>query len=444
MLDPFLTFINQHKLDLKKQPCLLTVSGGVDSVVMLHLFHQAGYPAGIAHCNFGLRGEESEADEQFVRELSSRCGFPFYSKRFDVKSFAKNTGISTQMAARELRYEWFEEIRAANNYIYIATAHHANDSLETTLLNLARGTGISGLYGILGINNHLIRPLLLSSKEQILAYAAENGLHWREDRSNDSDDYKRNLIRHKVAPVLKALNPSLEKTFNQSSAKLHSADRLLTEMLNDWSAGVIVVEDDQILISKEKLSAEREPAYRLWHILQDYGFAYAQVGKVIEGLNGLSGKFFQSASHTLLIDRQNLIVKKTETSDLDVEIHIEENQQEVEFAGQCISIIKKRLHANDELIKSRNSVSIDFEKLMFPLKIRRWSAGDMFRPLGMNGRRKKLSDLFIDLKMDQFAKKQVLVLLNGNGEIIWVVGVRLDERYKVQEDTTHILQVTVI
>ncbi|WP_255717340.1 tRNA lysidine(34) synthetase TilS [Dyadobacter fanqingshengii] len=443
MLDPFLTFINQHKLDLKKHPCLLTVSGGVDSVVMLHLFHQAGFPAGIAHCNFGLRGEESEGDEQFVRDLSSRCGFPFYSKRFDVKSFAKNTGISTQMAARELRYEWFEEIRAANNYIYIATAHHANDSLETTLLNLTRGTGILGLHGISGINNYLLRPLLLATKEQILAYAHENKLQWREDRSNDSDDYKRNLIRHKVVPVLKQLNPSLEKTFNQTSAKLRSADRLLAKMLDDWSADVVVKADDQILISKEKLSAEREPAYRLWHILQDYDFAYAQVVKVIEGLNGHSGKFFQSASHTLLIDRQNLIVKKTEASDFDVEIQIEENQQEVEFVGQFISILKKRRNANDDLIKSRSSVSINYDKLIFPLMIRRWRVGDMFQPLGMNGQRKKLSDLFIDLKMDQFAKKNALVLLNGDGEVIWVVGVRLDERYKVQEWTTFTLQVTV-
>ena len=443
MLDPFLTFINQHKLDLKKQPCLLTVSGGVDSVVMLHLYHQAGFPVGIAHCNFGLRGEESEADEQFVRELSNTSGFPFYSKRFDVKSFAKNRGISTQMAARELRYEWFEKIRAANNYIYIATAHHANDSLETTLLNLTRGTGLSGLHGISGINNHLLRPLLLATKEQILAYAHGHGLLWREDRSNDSDDYKRNLIRHKVVPVLKQLNPSLEKTFNQTSAKLRSADRLLAKMLYDWSADVVVKADDQILISKEKLSAEREPAYRLWHILQDYDFTYAQVVKVIEGLNGLSGKFFQSASHTLLIDRQNLIVKKTEASDFEVEIQIEENQQEVEFVGQGLSIIKKRRNANDDFIKSRSSVSVNYDKLIFPLMIRRWRVGDMFQPLGMNGQRKKLSDLFIDLKMDQFAKKNALVLLNGNGEVIWVVGVRLDERYKVQEWTTFTLQVTV-
>ncbi|MCF2502788.1 tRNA lysidine(34) synthetase TilS [Dyadobacter sp. CY107] len=409
---------------------------------MLHLYHQAGFPVGIAHCNFGLRGEESEADEQFVRELSNTSGFPFYSKRFDVKSFAKNRGISTQMAARELRYEWFEKIRAANNYIYIATAHHANDSLETTLLNLTRGTGLSGLHGISGINNHLLRPFLLATKEQILTYAHENKLQWREDRSNDSDDYKRNLIRHKVVPVLKQLNPSLEKTFNQTSAKLRSADRLLAEMLDDWSADVVVKADDQILISKEKLSAEREPAYRLWHILQDYDFTYAQVVKVIEGLNGLSGKFFQSASHTLLLDRQNLIVRKTEASDFEVEIQIEENQKEVEFAGQCISIHKKSRNANDDLIKSRSSVSINYDKLIFPLMIRRWRVGDMFQPLGMNGRRKKLSDLFIDLKMDQFAKKNALVLLNGDGEVIWVVGVRLDERYKVQEWTTFTLQVT--
>lgn len=443
MLDPFLTFINQHKLDLEKQPCLLTVSGGVDSVVMLHLFQKAGFPAGVAHCNFGLRGEESEGDEQFVKALANDSGFPFYSKRFDVKMFAKEKRISTQMAARDLRYEWFEQIRAAENYTYIATAHHANDSLETTLLNLTRGTGLSGLHGISGINNHLLRPLLLASKEQIREYAEENALLWREDRSNDSDDYKRNLIRHKVIPVLKQLNPSLEATFNHSSAKIRSADQLLKEMLDDWAAGVVVKSSDQIQISKAKLTSESRPAYRLWHIIQHYGFTYQQAEKIIESLNGISGKLFQSASHIVLIDRENLILEEVAVDESDFEIEIEENKREVKIGGRCLSLTKKDRNANDTVLKVQNSALINYDKLIFPLTVRKWRPGDVFQPLGMNGRRKKLSDLFIDLKMSQFAKKQVLVLLNGDGEIIWVVGVRLDERYKVMEGVVHILQVMV-
>ncbi|SKB52282.1 tRNA lysidine(34) synthetase TilS [Dyadobacter psychrophilus] len=444
MLDPFLTFINQHKLDLKKQPCLLTVSGGVDSVVMLHLFQKAGFPAGVAHCNFGLREEESEGDEQFVKTLANASGFPFYSKRFNVKSFAKEKGISTQMAARDLRYGWFEELRAGNNYSYIATAHHANDSLETTLLNLTRGTGLAGLHGISGINNHLLRPLLFATKEQILAYAQENGLQWREDRSNDSDDYKRNLVRHKVIPVLKELNPSLESTFNHSSAKLRSADQLLKEMLDDWAAGVVVKAEDQIRISKTMLILATEPAYRLWHILQDYGFAYSQVEKIINSLTGVSGKFFHSASHELLIDRENLILKKTAVDESNGDIQIVEEQHEVDLVGRHIILSKKIQNTDEGFLKSRSSVSINLDKVIFPLTIRKWKPGDVFQPLGMNGKQKKLSDLFIDSKMDQFTKKQTLVLLNGNGEIMWVVGVRLDERYKIHQGVTHILQVTFV
>ncbi|MCF2487448.1 tRNA lysidine(34) synthetase TilS [Dyadobacter sp. CY347] len=440
MLDAFLTFINQHKLDLKKQPCLLTVSGGVDSVVMLDLFHKAGFPAGIAHCNFGLRGEDSEGDEQFVQQLSDKYGFPFYTKRFDVKSLTQKKGISTQMAARELRYAWFEELRTTHHYTYIATAHHANDSLETTLLNLVRGTGLSGLSGISAINNHLLRPLLLATKEEILGYATENALPWREDRSNDSDDYKRNQIRHQVVPVLKQLNPSLESTFIQSSAKLSSADRLLKEVLDEWAASIVVKTGDQVRISKAGLMSESEPAYRLWHILQDYGFAYAQVGKIVEGLNGISGKIFQSASHTLLIDRQDLIVRKSTVNEVDYYIQIEDNQQTAEFAGQCISLTKKSSNTDNNFVNSPNSVSIDYDKLVFPLQLRRWRLGDAFQPLGMNGRRKKLSDLFTDLKMDHFAKQQTQILVNGNDEIIWVVGVRLDERYRITESTQQILQ----
>lgn len=443
MLDPFLTFINQHKLDLKKQSCILTVSGGVDSVVMLHLFHKAGFPGGVAHCNFGLRGEESEADEQFVRELSKTYQFPFHTKRFDVKSFAKEKGISTQMAARDLRYEWFEALRTAHQYAYIATAHHANDSLETVLLNLTRGTGISGLHGISGVNNHLLRPLLLATKEEIRAYAEENGLSWREDRSNDTDDYKRNLIRHKVVPVLQQLNPSLESTFLHSSAKLTSADRLLKKMLDEWASGVVVSVGDQIQISMTKIFSEIEPAYRLWHILEAYGFAYSQVEKILESPNGISGRMFESASYTLLTDRQNLILKKKVFSASDDEIEIEESQSAVNFAGRLISLSKKDQNPNDDFSNTKNIVSINYEKLVFPLKIRKWKVGDAFQPLGMNGRRKKLSDLFIDLKMDRFAKEEALILLNGNEEIIWVVGVRLDERYKVQRGTACVLQVVV-
>ncbi|WP_026632199.1 tRNA lysidine(34) synthetase TilS [Dyadobacter alkalitolerans] len=442
MLDAFLTFINQHKLDLEKQPCLLTVSGGVDSVVMLHLFHQAGFPAGVTHCNFELRGEESDEDEQFVQQLSQAYDFPFFTKHFDVKSFAKEKGISTQMAARDLRYEWFETLRITNGYTYIATGHHANDSLETTLLNLTRGTGLSGLHGISGINNHLIRPLLLATKDQILTYAQENALTWREDRSNASDDYKRNLIRHKVVPVLQQLNPSLEATFIHSSAKLSSADRLLKEMLDEWARGVVVTEGEQVRISKAKIVCESEPGYRLWHLLDKFGFSYQQSVQIVANLHGISGRKYLSQSHILLIDRQDLILAKMDGNPEDLSLYINEKVGEFRWEGFSLRLVQRERNSNLPTYYSSNTAILNAKKLKFPLTVRRWQKGDFFQPLGMQGKKKKLSDFFTDIKADYFTKQHTFLLINGNGEIIWVMGLRLDERYRIRDDTADILEVS--
>ncbi|WP_439559664.1 tRNA lysidine(34) synthetase TilS [Dyadobacter sp.] len=420
------------------------MSGGVDSVVMLHLFQKAGFPVGVAHCNFGLRGEESEGDEHFVKALAEAYHLPFYSKRFNTKSFAREKHISTQMAARDLRYAWFEELRLTHNYTYIATAHHASDSLETTLLNLVRGTGLSGLHGISGINNHLIRPLLLATKEQILTYARENGLQWREDRSNESDDYKRNLLRHKVVPVLQQLNPSLEATFIQSSAKLQSADLLLKAMLNEWAKGVVVEERGQFRISKQELSLENQPAYRLWHVLDKFGFSFQQSTQIIAGLSGLSGKRFLSDTHQLLIDREYLIIQEKIGDNANTSFLIDKREGKFNFGS--ISLILSHNPEDSDLPVSHtaHSAFINADKVKLPLTVRRWQQGDIFQPFGMQGKKKKLSDFFTDLKMDLFTKQNTFLLVNGNQEIIWVIGLRLDERYRIEEDTVNVLQIRAI
>ncbi|MHA4742020.1 tRNA lysidine(34) synthetase TilS [Dyadobacter sp. MSC1_007] len=444
MLDSFLTFINQQLPALKQERTLLTVSGGIDSVVIAHLFHKLGLDAGIAHCNFGLRGEESEGDERFVRELAGAYNFPFFSKRFEVKSFAKDNGVSTQMAARELRYEWFEEIRKQHDFQWIATAHHANDSLETTLLNLVRGTGLAGLHGISGINKHLVRPLILTTKGEILAYAQVNGLAWREDRSNASDDYKRNLIRHKVVPVLKQLNPSLEATFNHSSVKLQSADLLLNGFLDTWAANVVVKDGDRVRINKAKLLSESEPAYRLWHLLDKFGFSYQQSVKIIASIPGISGRQFLSASHILLIDREDLIIQeKADTQEVS-DLSIDTLEGEFQLDILSLHLTQRGRDSNPRTSNESNTVILDIKKLKFPLSVRKWRSGDVFQPLGMKGKKKKLSDFFTDLKMDLFTKSNTYILLNGNQEIIWVIGRRLDERYRVDEDAVDFLEVTYI
>ncbi|WAC12391.1 tRNA lysidine(34) synthetase TilS [Dyadobacter pollutisoli] len=427
----------------EREICLLTVSGGVDSVVLAHLFHIMGWRAGIAHCNFGLRGEESDGDEKFVKDLAARYGFDFYSKSFDAKYFAKQHSVSTQMAARELRYPWFEEIRNANGYHWIATAHHANDSLETVLLNLVRGTGLPGMTGILGKYNFLIRPLLLASKEEILAYAAEHGLEWREDRSNDTDDYKRNLIRHKVIPVFQQLNPSLEATFNATSERLRSGNNLLNEFLEQWRAATVITNQDDIRINKQLLYSCNEPAYRLWHVLQGYGFSYQQAKQVFASLDAISGKIFFSNSHILLIDRLELVIRARSGGQTDDELAIPYSEGEFSFGDLTINLVNRGKDHNSQTGNEKSVILLDVAKLEFPLKIRRWKQGDIFAPIGMKGKRKKLSDLFIDLKMNRFEKERASVLLNGNGEIIWVIGVRSDERYRVGDLAGQLISISI-
>ncbi|MBO9613622.1 MAG: tRNA lysidine(34) synthetase TilS [Dyadobacter sp.] len=441
MLDSFLTFINQHTPDLKQQPTLLAVSGGIDSVVMAHLFHNLGLPAAIAHCNFGLRGEESDGDEAFVRELAIRYNFPFFVTRPDVKSFVKSAAVSTQMAARELRYEWFEKVRKESGYQWVATAHHANDSLETLLLNLVRGTGLAGLTGIAPVNGHLIRPLIRSNRAEVDRYATENGIQWREDRTNETDDYYRNKIRHHVIPVLSELNPSLESTFNVSSERLRAANALLERHLQQWKTQVVRDEAGTIRIRIADILDDAEPTYRLWFILQDFGFQYSQLHHIVASLKGTPGKRFFSQTHVLLVDREDLIVKVSIQSAGSEMLIIEKPGVTLDWYGAELSL---RLLPTESPIRFDSStIAVDPDLLTFPLTLRRWQQGDIFHPFGMGGKRKKVSDLLIDSKIDLFEKEKTTVLLNGDGEIIWVVGIRADERFKITATTGNILVISL-
>lgn len=441
MLDSFLTFINQHTPDLKQQPTLLAVSGGIDSVVMADLFHILGLPAGIAHCNFGLRGEESDGDEAFVQDLAARYNFPFFVTNPDVKTLAKSTSISTQMAARELRYQWFEKIREEYGYKWIATAHHANDSLETLLLNLARGTGLAGLTGMAPVNRNVIRPMLLSNRAEVSRYAAENGIRWREDRTNNTDDYYRNKIRHHVVPILKELNPSLETTFNATSERLRAANALLADHLYSWKKEVIQEEAGTIRIPIDEIRHATEPAYRLWFILQDFGFQYSQIPGIVAALHRTPGKRFFSPTHVLLVDRVHLILKTTSETSVQEELLVETPDQVLDWYGVTFTL---RLSQAGVIVPfDKQTIAVDPDLLAFPLRIRKWQVGDIFQPFGMGGKSKKVSDLLIDNKMDRFEKERTAVLVNGNGDIIWVAGVRADERFKLTDTSTKTLIISL-
>ncbi|WP_353721302.1 tRNA lysidine(34) synthetase TilS [Dyadobacter sp. 676] len=310
-----------------------------------------------------------------------------------MKALVKSASISTQMAARELRYEWFEKIRTELGFQWIATAHHANDSLETLLLNLARGTGLPGICGIAPVHGRLIRPLILSSKEAVQRYAAVQGLDWREDRTNRTDDYRRNKIRHHVIPVLSQLNPSLEATFNTSSERLRAANTLLDEYLQEWKSRAIQFDDDVLRIPVREVAGKTEPVYRLWIILQDFGFQYNQMGGIVAALAGIPGKRFFSSSHVLLLDRDFLLLQAIRGPSGPEELTIGEPESTLHWQG--IRITLRKLPAGILPVFDNATIAVDQDLLTFPLTLRKWRQGDSFQPLGMAGKSKK-SERFTD------------------------------------------------
>ncbi|MDQ3046318.1 MAG: tRNA lysidine(34) synthetase TilS [Bacteroidota bacterium] len=444
MLKEFNAYIQQHELFEKTDKILLTVSGGIDSVVMCNLFHEAGIEFGIAHCNFGLRGNESEEDETFVEELAESMGVPFHTITFNTSAYAKKNKTSIQTAARTLRYEWFEEIRKNFNYKFIATAHHSDDSIETFFLNLLRGTGIGGLHGIRQKNGRIIRPLLFSSKESIIGYAKKNKIAFRNDSSNDSDNYSRNKIRHKVLPLLKEFNPSLEHSILKSIQQIADAEIIYLQEIERARKSFCKKHQDGFRISIKKLKSLHPVETYLFEFLRPFGFNSTDAANILSSLENISGKQFLSASHRLIKDREYLLIEKIifdEVQPLE-KTGIKSGQKEVslnDFSLQFKSIKKLK---NQELFQDENNACIDKDKLEFPLHLRKWEKGDYFYPLGMKGKKKKLSDFFVDRKIPLPVKEKTWLLCSGD-QIVWVVGQRLDERFKVTDSTTKIYFVSI-
>ena len=427
MVNAFLDFIGAHNLCVKSDKVLVAVSGGIDSVVLVSLFIEAGFDLSIAHCNFQLRGDESDEDEEFVKQLAASHSIPFHTRRFDTKNHALMNAVSTQMAARDLRYEWFRHLLKDEGYDYIATAHHLNDSIETAIFNFTKGTGISGLRGILPISGILIRPLLFASKSQIVEYALATNLKWREDSSNKETKYSRNLIRHKIIPVLKEINPSLDSTFTQTQRRLISTEKLLMDQAERFRSERLSRNGNDIYIEKVDIYSQYEVV--LEEVFKPFGFNFQQILEIKRVLDQGSGKVFLSNSHQLNIDRDYLIISPL-AEDTGVKYMLEEDT--------CVDngLVTIRYYGSEEqdiLLKRRHEATLDYDKLKFPLKLRKWSQGDSFRPLGMKGK-KKLSDFMIDEKIPLNLKNRVCVVESA-GEIIWVVGYRVDERFKVGPDT---------
>ena len=418
----------------------MAVSGGMDSMVMLHLFHQAGFSIAVAHCNFQLRGEESDEDEIFVAAKCKKWGIPFHSIRFDTNNYAIQHGLSVQMAARELRYSWFQQVKEKENADWIATAHHLSDSVETVLLNLSRGTSLDGLLGIAEKNGFVIRPLLFATHNEITNYAAETGVVWREDRSNETDDYKRNFIRHQIIPKLKQVNPAFKQSIAKTVERLSGDGAILTQAIEVWKKQFQRNENDKVILAKNGFEPSLDDSYNsalLWRLLRGFGFHFDQSKKIVQALNGQSGKQFLSTSHQLVVDREYLILVPL-SSEL-AEVTIEEGQVDAYMGNRQLTFLSTTIGGS--INKEEAAIMLDIDSLRFPLTWRKWKAGDFFFPLGMTGR-KKISDFLVDQKVSLVDKGAVSVLESA-GEIAWVVGYRIDDRFKVKPTTEHVLRIAL-
>ena len=433
MLDQFLTFINKHNLIQPSQKVLLAISGGMDSVVMCDLFSKAKFDFVIAHCNFGLRGEDSNEDEMFVKKLSIKYKVPFVITTFQTSEFADNEKISTQMAARILRYEWFEKVRNEHNCDYIATAHHQNDVLETVFLNLTKGTGIAGLHGIKAKKEHLIRPMLFAEKDNIFEYVVENQIIWREDSSNDSNKYQRNSIRNEVVPLLKKINPNLENTIQQTVERISAVEEIFETEMEMLRKQITWSDTQATYVNYKAIQTLSQPMIKLSEMLKLFHFTYPQCQDIFEAFDKDPGKIFLSPTHILVKDRTELVITKKNLQVFESQV-IENGVKE--FLSDNINLkIGESFEKTEDFVvpNAKKMACLDANKVRFPLQIRKWKDGDWFCPLGMN-KKKLISDFLIDIKVPLNLKKEVYVL-TSNGSIVWVVGHRIDDRFKVTDKT---------
>jgi len=426
----FTEFIEQNQLFSPGSKVLAAVSGGMDSVLMAHLLKAAGYDFSIAHCNFQLRGDEALADQEFCQHLAQQLRVQFHSINFDTAAYAAENKISIQMAARDLRYQWFDQLRQRYSYDVIALAHHQNDTIETILLNLTRGTGIAGLHGILPKNGCLVRPLLFLSRDEIHHTIQSGKLAYVEDSSNSSVKYARNKLRHGVIPKLKELNPALEQTFENNLRHFRDLETLLELHLAEIEKDLLFYDGNDIHLPIDKVKALNPQRLLLFKLLQEYGFNESTIDDLIASLDKHAGRTFDSANFTLILDRDKIILTP-KTASFSPE-KVNEGDHEVSYGNYKVTL----LHDDSPLILKDNplAVSIDAGLLVYPLTIRPWQQSDYFYPLGMRTKQ-KLSDFFIQQKLPVHKKAQVPLLVNGNGDILWIAGYRLNEHYKVTKNT---------
>ena len=430
-------FIEESELLDKNDKIIVGISGGADSVALLDILYSLGYKCIVAHCNFHLRGQESYRDEYFVEKIASKYNMQYLVANFDTKKYIEEESISLEMAARELRYAWFEKIRKEFNADKIAVAHHQDDSIETVLINLIRGTGIRGLTGIPCINGYVVRPLLAISREDILSYLEHQNLDFVEDSTNKEDVYTRNKIRLNVIPLLKTINPAAADSISKTSHNLAQVEKIYNSYINKVKNKILA--NNKIDISK--LLQEEEPYTVLFELLYPYGFNASTVRNIYDSINGLSGKVFYSEEYQVVKDRSFFFLTTRKKED------------QISYTiGRGQTIVNKPVKLEIESVKNiseinfyndSNVIYIDNSKIDYPLIVRKWAHGDKFVPFGMRGH-KKISDFFVDNKLSIVEKENTYLLCTSSNKIIWIIGKRMDDRFKISDKTKDCLKIKLL
>jgi tRNA(Ile)-lysidine synthase len=438
MLTRFQRFVKENQLFREDDRLLLAVSGGVDSVVMAHLLKEADLNFAIAHCNFGLRGNESEGDEAFVQNLAHSLGVKCYVKKFETCAFSEEQNLSIQEAARKLRYAWFEELLTGENFSLICTAHHTDDSIETFFINLLRGTGLAGLTGVPLRNGYVVRPMLFASKADILNHAAMNALAFREDSSNEGDAYLRNRVRHSLLPLLEELNPSFRSTLSGDMQRLADARTVLDTIILQEKIKLLHADGEDLFILTDDLLIKKPLRFWIYGVLKDFGFNESVAENLEEMLlkKKHSGQKFESPEYELRVERDRFLIRRKKEQMEDESLRILRQSLRLD-TPIAMRIEIQTVDGNFRTSSDQEKACLDAGKLEFPLLLRKWRTGDRFQPLGMKGS-KLLSDYFSDNKFSYSQKEQVWVLESG-AQIAWLVGHRIDERYRVDENTKEVM-----